>query len=445
MDGYTLNNNGYYNILMSAYNTDGQIRWAKSFGGGSQDFSSDICVSSDNYIYLCGSYTSNTISFDTTKLTDPLHFNVAYIAKFSDDGRGIWAQNIYGAQNTSAYCITSDNSNNVFLAGFFDSTAVFGAGTLITTLYGYPSFFVAKYTSDGLVSWSREITSTVPGNLDLRDITSDKCGSLWVTGPMSDTTQVDNNIITAPDGSFDPMYIAKFDADGGANTVFTIPSGGYFWRSGIATDQQDDMYLTATFAGPSFELAGDTIYSLNGKGGNYLAKYGQSDINSSQPFHDTTICDQRIDFYIKVDFPPGGNVIWNNGSVIPLMHVRDTGTYWVRISNSINCNTTDTFHVSNAECGCGPVMPTGFTPNGDGKNDEFKPIISPECNITSYFMAVYNRWGQQIFFSQNLKHGWDGTFNGSNVEVGTYMYMIEYRNEKSNINRLKKGDITLIR
>ena len=55
-------------------------------------------------------------------------------------------------------------------------------------------------------------------------------------------------------------------------------------------------------------------------------------------------------------------------------------------------------------------MPTGFTPNGDGKNDNFKPFTVGITNL-KYF-RVYNRWGQLIFSTAKLNDGWDGRVSG---------------------------------
>jgi gliding motility-associated-like protein len=92
----------------------------------------------------------------------------------------------------------------------------------------------------------------------------------------------------------------------------------------------------------------------------------------------------------------------------------------------------------------GPAIyvPTAFTPNGDGKNDRFTP---QPVGIKSYnYFRVFNRWGQIIFSSKQLHHGWDGTINGATQPAGTYVWMIE---GVTTDNKLisKKGTVTLIR
>jgi gliding motility-associated-like protein len=87
-------------------------------------------------------------------------------------------------------------------------------------------------------------------------------------------------------------------------------------------------------------------------------------------------------------------------------------------------------------------MPTGFTPNGDGKNDNFKPFTVGITNL-NYF-RVYNRWGQLIFSTAKLNDGWGGRITGTEQPSGTYVWMVQgvARNGKV---ITKKGTVTLIR
>ncbi|MFT4016709.1 MAG: gliding motility-associated C-terminal domain-containing protein, partial [Agriterribacter sp.] len=87
-------------------------------------------------------------------------------------------------------------------------------------------------------------------------------------------------------------------------------------------------------------------------------------------------------------------------------------------------------------------VPNTFTPNRDGKNDVWRPIIYGKLN--SFSISVYNRWGQIVYFSDNIKNTWDGTFKGNNLPAGLFLYSItakDYRNKPVNI----KGYVTIMR
>lgn len=69
-------------------------------------------------------------------------------------------------------------------------------------------------------------------------------------------------------------------------------------------------------------------------------------------------------------------------------------------------------------------VPNAFTPNGDGDNDHFAPVIN---DITNYTFQIFSRWGELIFSSSEPSEGWDGrTPNGTDVGVGVYVWELQY-------------------
>jgi gliding motility-associated-like protein len=74
-------------------------------------------------------------------------------------------------------------------------------------------------------------------------------------------------------------------------------------------------------------------------------------------------------------------------------------------------------------------VPNAFTPNGDTKNEVFIPrailIFNQTGNpILDYKFEVYNRWGEQVFFSNDVNTGWDGTYKGEPCQEGHYLYKV---------------------
>jgi gliding motility-associated-like protein len=87
-------------------------------------------------------------------------------------------------------------------------------------------------------------------------------------------------------------------------------------------------------------------------------------------------------------------------------------------------------------------MPNAFRPEGN-TSYLFRPVYT---NLTSnnYRFLIYNRWGQLIFESESPQAGWDGTFEGSYVQSGTYIYYISYEDNNGEI-KSKKGSVLVIR
>jgi len=89
------------------------------------------------------------------------------------------------------------------------------------------------------------------------------------------------------------------------------------------------------------------------------------------------------------------------------------------------------------------VMPTGFSPNGDGNNDVFKPLGSAMF-AKEFDFRVWNRWGQEVFRSTDPATGWDGNYSGQPSITGVYAYLITYKNI-FNEAKMLKGNVTLVR
>jgi len=69
------------------------------------------------------------------------------------------------------------------------------------------------------------------------------------------------------------------------------------------------------------------------------------------------------------------------------------------------------------------ICTTAFTPNSDGRNDIFKPIMAGMQRLDMF--AVYNRWGQQVFSTKVPEKGWDGRVSGVVQASGTYIWILK--------------------
>jgi gliding motility-associated-like protein len=142
---------------------------------------------------------------------------------------------------------------------------------------------------------------------------------------------------------------------------------------------------------------------------------------------------------------PGKNFLWSNGQTSQVTTVTDSGFYYVIISDSAGyCPITDGVTVITPSCQqCQIAIPTAFSPNNDGRNDLFRVFF--ECQPESYLIAVYDRWGQLIYQSDNLTDGWDGYYRNIPQPIGVYTYFIHYREAGTKADKSMTGNITLLR
>ncbi len=92
---------------------------------------------------------------------------------------------------------------------------------------------------------------------------------------------------------------------------------------------------------------------------------------------------------------------------------------------------------------CEITVPTAFTPDGDGVNDDWE-ILNIDQTYPDNMVYVYNRWGNLLFTSVQGDYDnnrWDGTYNGDDLPVGSYYFIIEYNNEE---NENTNGVVSII-
>ena len=87
-------------------------------------------------------------------------------------------------------------------------------------------------------------------------------------------------------------------------------------------------------------------------------------------------------------------------------------------------------------------IPNAFTPNGDGRNDVLKVLPIGYKSFES--MAVYNRWGQQVFITRDWRQGWDGTVGGRPQDAGNYVVATKIIDYNGNV-MIRKGNVVLLR
>jgi len=139
---------------------------------------------------------------------------------------------------------------------------------------------------------------------------------------------------------------------------------------------------------------------------------------------------------------PDVDYLWNTNEMVCCIKPRETGTYQLTISNSCGMSS-DTAFVELSPCDECLFMPTAFTPNRDGRNDEYRPIV--KCPVASFNMQIFNRWGEVVFRSEDPSAAWDGALNGNLCDAGAFVYLVEYRSSSTGTVRSLKGNITLIR
>jgi gliding motility-associated-like protein len=131
---------------------------------------------------------------------------------------------------------------------------------------------------------------------------------------------------------------------------------------------------------------------------------------------------------------------WSNGETGDSIQISIPGIYSVEVSNI--CGTSsDTIVIT--PCGAVYLVPTAFSPNGDGTNDLLSLIKIGNASLINFI--IFNRWGEIIFQTKNESQGWNGTYKGLEEEIGVFVFLLKYRDNDSGKELTAAGNITLIR
>ena len=126
-----------------------------------------------------------------------------------------------------------------------------------------------------------------------------------------------------------------------------------------------------------------------------------------------------------------------------LAYPPDTTIYTLTATDTNNCKYVDTLKINSINLICGRpnlFIPNTFSPNGDGVND--KMCFSGEW-ITEFHIAIFSRWGEKVFETNDINECWDGTFKGERCQTGVYMYTCDIVCEDNQKGSFK-GDVTII-
>jgi trimeric autotransporter adhesin len=134
---------------------------------------------------------------------------------------------------------------------------------------------------------------------------------------------------------------------------------------------------------------------------------------------------------IFADHPNNTSYMWNTGETTSSIEVFSPDVYYVTASNDCG-NMTDWVDVNFMDCSYSVYIPNSFTPDNDGINDVWK--IST-FNVFKFELRIFNRWGTQLFYSDDPQAVWTGDVNNGEhyASDGVYHYLITFETESAEV------------
>ncbi len=122
--------------------------------------------------------------------------------------------------------------------------------------------------------------------------------------------------------------------------------------------------------------------------------------------------------------------------------ITKTQAYVLYVENDFGCVNSDSIIIT-VETNNLLLVPTAFSPNGDGVNDVFRILRYLNIGKLKEF-SVWNRWGEKVFSTNDIEEGWNGKFRNIEQEMGVYVWQI-IAETKDPEEITRRGNVTLVR
>jgi gliding motility-associated-like protein len=216
----------------------------------------------------------------------------------------------------------------------------------------------------------------------------------------------------------------------GATTTLTgnqVPGVNYLWSNGSTTPDV---------------TVGPGAYSLTVTGSNGCSATDSFTVSLlAEPSislpADTFLCRGDQLFIAPLNYQ--GQLTWNGGQSNSVLLITEAGSYVATVFNVCG-SEADTINIDLVNCNI--WLPDIFSPNGDGKNDIFR-LVGDLSMVTELNFAIYNRWGERVFLTDDPYEGWDGMYKGEKQDLGTFGYMVKCNIGSRNVSL--KGFMHLVR
>ncbi|NOT74308.1 MAG: hypothetical protein HOP08_05215 [Cyclobacteriaceae bacterium] len=253
---FTLNtaSAGQRDSYITKFNSDGQLIWAKAFGGTNIDQGNAVTIDNSGNILITGMFVG-TADFNpgtgVNNLTSLGNRDV-YVLKLDINGDYVWAQKFGNTSLDEGFGIKTDASGNVYTVGIFAGNVDFdpGAGTaILNSSTSNHDTFVVKLDASGNYVWAKSFGGT--GFDTSYSLALDASNNVILTGRYNGAIDLDPGpgTSTAPVYGSDDIFITKLDVNGGFVWTKTFGGTGTDWGFGVTTDASGNIYSTGYFAG----------------------------------------------------------------------------------------------------------------------------------------------------------------------------------------------------
>ncbi len=335
----TLNNNftgaGLFEVFTVKYDSTGNVLWAKSKGGTSNDDGKAIVTDLNGNVYITGNYSST----DFGGLSNAGGSDV-FIVKYAANGNEIWERGVGGSANEDGFGITTDANGNIYITGeFSSSTSAFGSTSLTSS--GGPDIFIAQYDLSGNVLWAKS-AGGAKGDVGFA-ISADAVNNIYVTGSFRSPSLTigSTTLINASSSNDIPdIFVAKYDAGGSVLWVKSAGGTDFDRGYGICTAKGGAVNITGYFISPSLAFGSNSLTNV-GSEDVFVAQINDCNLlpPTITPGGSTTFCQGDS---VTLTTSGASSYLWSNNATTQSINVYSAGVYSVTVTDGNGCSATST-------------------------------------------------------------------------------------------------------
>ena len=354
------------------------------------------------------------------------------------DGSTVTASGQYPVTLTSSggcdSIVTTNLTVNSVLTASVDASICQGQsftlpdGSTVTASGQYPVTLTSSGGCDSIVTTNLTVNSVLTSSVDAsicqgQTFTLPDGSTVTASGqyPVTLTSSGGCDSIVTTNLTVTDVLTTSVDASICQGQTFTLPDGSTVTASG-------QYPVTLTSSGGC-----DSIVTTN---------LTLNDLPEALVIAPALICDGDS-LVVTAILNAGESILWPDGSTGPRFVFKEGGIFTVLLSNECG-EVSSEVEISTEDCTpCAVYLPNAFTPNGDGVNDLFAPIITCDA-VEPFLFRIYNRWNELVFETTNPLDSWDGIYKNTKQPTDAYVYYLRYFNGRTGKEEELKGVVTLL-
>ena len=237
-----------------------------------------------------------------------------------------------------------------------------------------------------------------------------------------------------------------FECAGNEATLSASGANTYSWNNGIPNGS----FIIVNEGITTYTVIGQDINGCSAEQQITITGWVNPSI-SSLPTNPLCIGDNSGSVEIEINSgTPPFSINWSNGDSSTLIQNLYADTYEVTVIDDNGCQTSssvnlfDPFDPCYEEPEINIYIPNSFSPDNNEHNQTWF-IVAEGISVQNFTLMIFNRWGQLIWESNDIRVGWDGTYKNKNVPDGTYTYKIEYQSSNGEQKESITGHLNLLR